>query len=362
MPSRIDFAQGGAEFDSRVRGLFIGGFIGDALGFPFEGLNASAVSEILGRADDIAESAPLPDFRPHPSGDFEPGTITDDSQMTLVELHTHAAESGASPDAIADALGNFWTEFRQEQRLVINPGYSLSTALTAISNGTPWNRAAAIRGRAGCGALVRIAPSAIWPWPQEEPDVRGKSSIIAEHAAITHLDTRSTACCIAFANILDTLVRGGNPVNEGDAVTLIQQTAALVEEINQETAAILREITELYLAEEGVIRERVTQISMNNEGDLWVSPYCVAVFAAALISWLRHRNTPSRALIFAIGFGGITESICSLTGQLLGAALGSDLWPDSMVQSLCGPGETSESITAALEQWLEAARLHSSST
>ena len=71
------------ELKDRFRATVLGCAIGDALGFPLEGLPAETIARIPMLAED---------FAPRPRGRFQKGQFTDDTQMTVALLESLVAE------------------------------------------------------------------------------------------------------------------------------------------------------------------------------------------------------------------------------------------------------------------------------
>lgn len=316
----------------RIEDCLVGGAIGDALGYPYSMMPREDIMPLL-------EPGRLR-YRPHPSGRFDIGQWTDDTQMTMATIR--AFVNCGAPDI--DAVGTEFAAFHgaEQANALISPGSACLQAIGRLSGGYSVDISGCSAGRAGCGALVRMAPIALMPWKDEESLL----AAVGAFAGITHTDIRSCAACAAYAVILRNLVYGVSGrdtepmvlIEESRGVAMKAAAACMPGGANAAKAAavsdFLGEIEKFSGSPVDDAADWLTRGSFNFEGTRWVTPYVVPVLGAALLSWASTPESPMESIRKAISFGGVTDSAASLTGQLHGCRLGGPGWENSLVEPL----------------------------
>jgi poly(ADP-ribose) glycohydrolase ARH3 len=271
----------------RVRGAIVLAACGDALGAPFEGREAADPAEI----DDWM----------HRSTQLMP--FTDDTASTLVVAdHLTRRRGTVDEDELAGELAREWA--RDPDR---GYGHGAAQLYGEIASGAGWRRAAANmfdgQGSWGNGAAMRVAPVGLLPGLALDA-VAGRAR---RTAMVTHKHPQAVdgAAAQAVATALAALSIQDTPLDADRVVAAICQHVRTAE-----LRAALRRLPAL------VARGASGAEVANEVGN---SVAAIQAVPAALAAFLRHPDDVPAAIGFAIGMGGDTDTIASMTGALCGA-------------------------------------------
>jgi poly(ADP-ribose) glycohydrolase ARH3 len=274
----------------RALGAFLGTFVGDALGMPFEGLPhtdvPAAVEMVAARRGR--------------------GTYTDDTQM-MIALAESLIERGRVDD---QHLASAFTEAYEPDR-----GYGRGTrrVLELWANGTPVASAAAQifdgHGSRRNGAAMRIAPIAVL-FRDNPPRLLTEA---ARSARITHSHPVGVDAAVVQAAAI------GAALREEDILE-----AALDAAHAPEMTDGLRDVGELLLTPPDPVQ---AYARLGSSSDARES-VCAAIYAA-----LAH-PTFEPAVRFAVRLGGDTDTIAAMTGAISAARHGARSIPARWLTAL----------------------------
>jgi ADP-ribosylglycohydrolase len=287
---------------NHVKGMFFGGAIGDALGYPAEfdhkvDPRQRKYNDLLLNKDDIA-------------------LVTDDTLMTMAvarglirafeeELAYESYDSGAAASFVAEEIKDWYADPTQQtsQR---GSGSSCLAGGRKLVDGVHWSIAGKIDGR-GCGAAMRSAPYGLWGkfgwvWAErharmthihEEAEVA--AAVVAKAAAsiLEGIILKEPTPDVAYNVLIDTI-----DVASGDILGLLEQLF----EVN--TPKFLEEHKEFLAAD---------------------------VVASAIMCFLRHPDDYREAVLMAANTPGDSDSIAAITGNLVGLLVGYDKLPKEWV-------------------------------
>ncbi|MFG2821102.1 ADP-ribosylglycohydrolase family protein [Kitasatospora sp. NPDC048365] len=330
-----------AAYRARVRGCLLGGAIGDALGFPVEGLSLGTVRARYGPT---GVTGPVQDRT------RRTGLISDDTQMTLFTAEgwlngyrriRAKGISGAEVELVKDAYlrwldtqdfdgppphdgtrhrggplrGELWLYARRAPGLACLSGLREGRAPDprSVIDGTP---GPVNPGSKGCGTVMRSAP---FGFTEGEP--RASFELAARCAQITHGHPTGYYAAGAFAAMISHLV-GGEPL--GDAVRLAMELLAGYPG-HEETSAALHRAVDLAATGGPATPETVESLGAGwvAEEALAIAVYC----ALARTEYWTHRTPIESALLLAVNHSGDSDSTGSICGNLLGARHGDGLLP-----------------------------------
>ena len=343
---------------SRFRGCLLGGAVGDALGAPVEFLTLAQLHERYG---------------PHGIRDMDEaygrvGAITDDTQMTLftaeglLRAHLRAMTKGIEGAAVRLVRDAYlrWLHTQgvplrraaRERLLSEGRGWLLDQK-ALFSQRAPGNTCigallhagedelAARNTSKGCGGVMRVAPVALYAataW-RNHPDADAAAFRLAmEVGGITHGHLTSHLSCGVLAVLLAGVLRGDS-INTalGTAMNLLRG-----HETGGETERAVEQARELATA--GV--EAPEAIPKLGQGWIAEEALAIAIYCALMA------DDFETGIVMAVNIEGDSDSTGSITGEILGAALGEEAIPERWLREL----ELREVVTAMAEDFLQLAQ------
>ncbi len=326
LPAKSALLQGpvrpvtGPASPDRVRGMLLGLAVGDALGYPSEGLTASEREEICGEIRDY-----LPN--PHAAGS-RVGLPSDDSQLAFWTLESLLERGELDPEDLARCFA---------ERPIFGIGGSVRKFLENRAAGvTPWYRCGV--ESAGNGALMRIAPIVLL-------HPRGTSAALWLDAAlasiVTHRDACSVACCVAFVDLLAQLLRLPGPPSPEWMTTTFVETVRLVctDESYRPRSGRFTEVEGPfpdYL--EHVLAEARRRDWNPREGcEAWQSgAFLLETVPSVLWILARCAHDPEEAIVRAVNDTVDNDTVAAIVGAAVGALHGAAALPQRWRLGLLG--------------------------
>ncbi|MEQ8717761.1 MAG: ADP-ribosylglycohydrolase family protein [Acidimicrobiales bacterium] len=301
----------GVDLADRYRGCLLAGAMGDALGRPVEGMPREEVVR------------PVSEFKPWRGWEQGPiGTITDDTQLTMVVAECLLANGGRIDPA--DLAARF-VEWLPVARGI---GHATSMAVSSLAAGTPWWEAG--EASAGNGAAMRAAPVGL--------ALRTDPAALREQGALsaipTHADPLAVTSTVLMASAVAWCV-GRAPGT--DAIGLLDHLAVASEGLWDEP------VEERHLERSGTVRlsERIAEIgdmvdwpSGRAFDHLYNGAFVLESFPAALWCFLSAPDDPEAVVVTAAGGGRDADTVASMAGNLAGAFNGTHLLPQRWLDEL----------------------------
>lgn len=327
--------RGAISHRDRVRGVLLGGAVGDALGAPVEFLSYARIRQRFGK---LGLQAYAPAYG-------RIGSITDDTQMTLfvaeglMQVALEQDASAESDRALSAWVGSHlrwletqgllnpavngyppqtWLSRNAELRHARAPGRTCVAALQSVSPDSP---EPASNTSKGCGTVMRIAPvGLVFPHsPGCAPEGR-RYEWAKDISALTHCHPTGQIAAGAFAEIIGRLV-GGEPL-----LTAINAAKALVrEEVSGSETMEAIERAESHADKPGNAVHTIHAL-----GGGWVAEEALAI---ALYCALKAESF-EHGVLLAVNHDGDSDSTGSLAGQLLGAIGGVRAIPRELLKNL----------------------------
>ena len=303
------------------RGCLLGGAIGDALGYPVEFCTKQEILRIYGE-EGITELE-------YDSKDI--AEITDDTQMTLftaegIIRYENKREENRADDVLEEVYRAYlrWLSTQEDGKkrgashiytgelLNIGELYAKrapgTTCLSALISGRKGSIDKKINDSKGCGGVMRIAPVGLF----YEKDQA--FSLGMELAAITHGHPSAYISAGALSYMIACIIEGYDLYESVKmALDKIKEEKGYEETFNNLNTAV-----ELY--EENVSDE----IAIGILGRGWFGEEALAI---AVFCSLKYESDFKRALIVAVNHSGDSDSTGALTGNILGAYLGTPKIP-----------------------------------
>lgn len=284
-----------AELDAlrdRFRGLMVGTAVGDCLGRPVEGhrtVGKGYIEEILGSPPSLI--------------------YTDDTAMTMVVAESLLASDGFEGSDMA-------LRFAEEYSNQPHRGYGRSVVqvFMKVSRGVPWAEAARSQfggqGSYGNGAAMRVAPVALWAFPE----VEDAAVLAGETAKTTHTHPAGV---------------------EGAVIQAVAAVHALREDVLQ--ASLLRELESRVETDEFRPRLKSLRDCLEARDDDRARLHlgnCVSAQTSVLTALYCFLVSDDfeQAIVKAVCMGGDTDTIAAMAGALAGARFGLGGIPDIWAQ------------------------------
>jgi ADP-ribosylglycohydrolase len=297
----------------RALGAFTGLAIGDALGMPTQSMSRSQILQDYGPITGFVDAGPHQRI----ATGMPAGSITDDTEQAVL-----LAELLIDGNGRADA-GEFasrlliWEERMRARGSLDLLGPSTRAALDRLNAGESAGEA----GRFGTtnGAAMRITPVGI---AFDSSRLGAFVDVVAETSEVTHNTTLGIASAAAV----------------GAAVSAGVSGATLAEAVEVAIAAAAEGATRGHWVAGGAIAERLR----------WARGYLLPLRAAdrddaleriigtsvasqesvvAALALASVCDNPWETLCTAAGIGGDTDTIAAMTGAVLGAVHGNEVWP-----------------------------------
>ena len=290
----------------RFQGTILGCAIGDALGFPYEGIGPETLWE---RRHEIVAK-----FTPHPSGSFPLGQFTDDTQLTLALLEAILEAGKVDGQTIAQKIAVLW-----KNGTIIGQGMACSLAMNNfIIQRMAWNKAGAPEGSAGNGSAMRASPIGLWNFAHYD-HISSDSRI---QSIVTHQDSRATAGATAVAASVTLNLNHPNLERNSARKEYLIKIGTLVGNVHADFGCYIKKLNE-YLSfspAKAIALIRSTGYTGTAKPD-WpgISPYVIPTVLTALFSFLRSPDDFRETVSITIGAGGDVDTTSAIAGALSGA-------------------------------------------
>jgi len=295
---------------SSYKGCLIGLAVGDALGAPVEFLTLVQLRAKYGAKG-------IEDYEPW--DDFEPGSYTDDTQLSLAAaqgcLDAYREHRATGRWAVRAAVYREYQKWRRSQKNPMNrksPGLTCLLALESDHMGTIDNP---LNDSKGCGGVMRTAPAGL----VFKPGAAFRAG--AEFAAMTHGHPSGYLSAGFLSELIARLLEERSLSRSINRTLPVLKSYAGHEETLDKIQLALR-LSSLAGTSAGVIR-RIGQGWVGEEA-LGISLYCA----------LKYRGDFRAGVLAAVNHGGDSDSTGSITGAILGSSLGLEAIPKDWIGRL----------------------------
>lgn len=335
-----DVPQPPGASDDRLRGMLLGGAIGDALGNTTEGLNPDQRRERHGE---------VRDYLPNRHADDMPvGVPSDDTQLTFWTIESLLECGHIDPEEL---LSKF------TDREIFGPGHGVERAVEAYQYGSDWNEAGEPSG--GNGALMRIAPVVL---PHLPTAGRQLWEDVVFATMITHSDEMAVVASIGFTGLLYEVFGAtpDEPTGEWwvDHFVKYARPAETGETYPTRSPHIDFEGTLCDMLEGHTRRAAEGYISTVDACNTWYSgAYLLETVPSALLILARHGHDPEEAIVRAVNDTRDNDTIGAIVGAAVGALHGASALPKRWTENLTGrtakddDGRVFELVDRAIEEY-----------
>lgn len=300
--------------------MFLGVFVGDALGSNVEGWTASQIAKTHGRIMEIPADA----------------QSTDDWQLTRAVAETMIAAGRIDMDALAEA---HVTAYRQSHD---RWGPTTKEAVRRLMAGKPWSESGLIGG-IGNGVVMKIAPVAAYCSTLDDPQARAEAHrAVVMFAAMTHRNRLAIQASLAHVAAVEHCLRTApadfHQHRFVDAVIAQSEQAARLVPPEPVVFEDLSPRLRLLHGFRDLDAARVIADFRGNSYVLNSLPFTYAFFLRQPFSF--------ETLLDIVNAGGDTDTNASMTGALLGALNGLAVFPRRLIRQV-SPARLAEVLTVA---------------
>jgi ADP-ribosyl-[dinitrogen reductase] hydrolase len=306
------------ELNDRFRASICGFAIGDALGFPFRGLNPKAMQNLRFVGEDFAAR-----------GGFAKGQFSDDTQMLLAAADAVTRMQRIDGKTVAQHLAWLW-----EEGTILQPQPSTSQAAEEILAGQPWMSTGAEIGVRDSSCLSRGVVAGLFS-ESSPPRLAHNAHVLT---VMTHKDARCTAAVSAIGRGIQLGLTGHrfSPAEfcEEIAAAAAVTDAGLADEIFYLPRVLNWDVSKALNALSRVGVSAVEMERMNASVGAGLPPHVTPVLLTALFGFLRFPDSFREAVVCVLMAGGEIDVATGVCGALWGAHFGSSAIPARLKKNI----------------------------
>ena len=322
----------------KFRGCLLAGAVGDALGYEVEFMREDAILKKFGKSG-------ITEYAIH-NGVAE---ISDDTQMTLFTATgllfatTRGMMQGIMGD-YQDYIRESYDDWYVTQTESFPPRSEIftswlanipqfyhrrapgKTCLSVLKNDEYGSLANRVNHSKGCGGVMRVAPIGLY-FCESKVSVEESDRIGAEVAALTHGHDLGWLPAAALVHIIRLLAE-----NEGETIEHAVQDSMNMLRNEYSSSDYLHVLISLMQKAIDLSSENYDDlIAIHMLGQGWEAEETLAI---AIYCALKYPDNIEKALIAAVNHNGDSDSTGSVTGNILGAALGKSAIPVRFLEKL----------------------------
>ena len=311
---------------SKIKGMFLGTAIGDALGMPVETFAPDRIKEVYPETKGTVTEYLVPHGHKWFDG-REAGTWTDDTQLTLAVAES-LIEAGLDMDAQVKKHIEAFNESTSAW------GGTTRKAVRNLCNGASWEKSGLWKDRKGRGngVAMKIAPLAAYVrfainHADDVDAVKKVFTFVRNFTVMTHCT--EMAVCASFAQLVALYTCLGEKVDVEKLPLHIKQAGYRGREYANlvgESDDICQQL-ELLANHDGYNDERI--IKEFGGGNC----YCYNSIPFSLMFFLRKPHS-IEALYDVVSAGGDADTNGAMVGALLGALNGVEIFPEHLISGL----------------------------
>ncbi|MBC7236749.1 MAG: ADP-ribosylglycohydrolase family protein [Chloroflexi bacterium] len=293
-----------AVASERFSGCLIGQCLGDALGFPVEGMEPETCQRYV---QDYVRPKRIPPGR----AGFTFGQYTDDSQLARELIRSYVARHGFYPADYARRIADLFREGR-----IVGQGRATAEAARRLILGIHWDEAGTPAPSAGNGSAMRAGPIGLFFYDDRQKLVQAA----VQQSIITHQDPRCQAGSVVIAGAVALAVQA-QYVEAGAFLSTLAEWAELVE---PGMAEHLRRLRDEWLALPPEQAAKPISRAGRAEDFGWqgISPFVVGSVLWSLYAFLRTPHDYWATICTAIEVGGDVDTTAAMAGAISGALVG----------------------------------------
>lgn len=319
---------------NKVRGMVIGGAIGDALGMPVETWTPEKIAEIY--PDGIERFIPPSNHKWFDPEKTPAGSTTDDTQLTLATMRGlmwgyAESELDENPDLFEYYMHGIARAHVSAMRSTTDGwGHTTRDAIRRLSNGVSWKSSGkttdANRGT-GNGVPMKCSPLAALHLSPVGTNSFNFHQMCVDYSAITHYTKMSAQACICHVQaMIYCLQKSPSEFNDTDFLEIVSDRVWMdqdegkfdVAHLNNTEDDLEYRMTDLYRIR-GELPSMTQEQIISNIGNGSCYVYDSLPFSYA---WFIKDPHSFQILQQVIQAGGDTDTNAKIVGEMLGALHG----------------------------------------
>lgn len=328
------------RLQDKCRGAFIGGAVGDALGYAVEFSTLDRIRRRYGTAGitayDVADSG-VAEF-------------SDDTQMSLFTAEGLLAAIADGATTLSDivqrirkAYTHWYATQTQPQHAIEGSGLSLvaelwadrapgNTCMTALRQIATGNESRVVNNSKGCGGVMRVAPIGIYSAAHPGAfDLLRTGTLAGLAAEITHSHKLSTYSSMALAMIVAECSVTDNIDRDcfrAIVVDRVFKTLAENVKADRHLSALLDLVLKAMKLAESDVPNTEAILTL---GEGWVAEETLAI---AIFSVMRYIDDFEKCMICSVNHSGDSDSTGAVAGNIAGAIAGYEAIPEKFKNGL----------------------------
>lgn len=314
------------DIKNKFQGCFVGGAIGDALGYPIEFLGIKSIQKKYGQKGIkkykknmgtalVSDDTQMTMFTAAGIIDFD---ISDESENMYKYIYYNYLNWLTTQGFKNECAPVSWLYGVRDLYFRRAPGNTCLSSLRSGKIGTIENP---INDSKGCGGVMRVAPIGLY-----FSNKNSKDAIIeaANAAAITHGEPMGYISSGLFAYIICELIKTDKSI------------VAIMKDGIKECYSIFGNVVK---EQEDIIKKAISLINNDKKdyeniediGGGWTGETALAI---AIYCCLKYKNDFTKAVIAAVNHSGDSDSTGAICGNIMGAIVGLDKIPNTYKNSL----------------------------
>ncbi|MHA1948248.1 MAG: ADP-ribosylglycohydrolase family protein [Candidatus Thorarchaeota archaeon] len=319
------------EYEKKIRGMFLGVAIGDALGMPVETFTAERIKEVYGRVTEYHRPDNHKWFDGH-----ESGTTTDDTQLTIAvaEGLIESKQSGIPHNEYMDIVAAKHVDAFNEG--THGWGNSTRESIRSICNGTKWRDARGGKGL-GNGIAMKISPMSALFFTLHPDQDEEQEDILNMSIDLSFSHGTRIAAASGLVQMISVWQCFQNPFKGQDFVESFLNSiyvAACKSNYFDGVPEDEHKLSDRY-DEFSSIYEKITDLKDEEIIEMFGGGTCYCYNSLPFTHAFFLRNPDSiESLYDCVSAGGDTDTNGSMLASMLGARHGEDIFPDHLIEGL----------------------------
>lgn len=321
------------NYNHKIHGSILGSFIGDSIGFLFEGHKQSFIKNYLekiknyeiknySRGYDGSLNGPIhKDNLNNCKWSFKFGQITDDSQLTFLVIDNILKNNGLF--SVKDYGYSILDLF--ENKHIVGYGSTTKKFTENLSRGVNYKYSGVISN--SNGSLMRSDIFGLLFF-QKDNDIL--FDCVEKQSLLTHLNYQTLACCLCSSFTVKYIMNNKNIIDD----LLLYDLYLKIKNVNIDVANAILELKNILNYDFQESYNKVKKFETIKWGEEKLSSCALTTLLWALYSFLKNKESFEDCLLTSLMVGGDVDTIAKIACSFSGCYLGVDKLPSKYLISL----------------------------